>query len=74
LKPLATHDRPQSGFTGNLVPAILPDRLAPIVRNGPEGERELAMARWGMRPSPQFGDGPITTIRNVKNRRIVPAA
>jgi putative SOS response-associated peptidase YedK len=37
------HDR-----TSNL-PAfhgIFPDQLAPIVRNGGDGERELVMARW----------------------------
>jgi putative SOS response-associated peptidase YedK len=41
----ARHDR-----TGNLplFPAIFPDQLAPIVRNGVDGERELVMARWGM--------------------------
>ena len=58
----AKHDR-----TGNLplFPAIFPDQLAPIVRNGPDGERELVMARWGMPGPPQFGGAPITNIRNV---------
>ena len=39
------HDR-----TGNLptFPGNFPDRLAPIVRNSVDGERELIMARWGM--------------------------
>jgi putative SOS response-associated peptidase YedK len=46
------HDR-----TGNLptFPGIFPDQLAPIVRNGPDGERELVMARWGMPGPQQFG-------------------
>jgi putative SOS response-associated peptidase YedK len=41
--------------TGNLppLPGIFPDYMAPIVRNAPDGVRELAMARWGM-PSSQF--------------------
>ena len=41
----ASHDR-----TGNLplFPGIFPDQMAPIVRNGADGERELVMARWGM--------------------------
>jgi putative SOS response-associated peptidase YedK len=45
------HDR-----TGNLplFPAIFPDQLAPIVRVGADGERELVMARWGM---------PTTAVR-----------
>ena len=39
--------------TGNLppLPGIFPDYAAPVVRNAEDGERELAMARWGM-PSP----------------------
>ena len=58
--------------------------MAPIVRNGADGERELVMARWGMPGPPQFGGAPITNIRNVgsphwrgwlgkQNRCIVPA-
>ncbi len=53
--------------TGNLplLSAIFPDQLAPIVRAGTDGERELAMARWGMPGPPKFGGAPITNIRNV---------
>lgn len=38
------HDR-----AGNLppLPSIFLDQMAPIVRIGPDGERELVMARWG---------------------------
>jgi putative SOS response-associated peptidase YedK len=41
--------------TGNLpmLPGIYPDYRAPIVRNAPDGVRELAMARWGMPSSHQ---------------------
>src|SRR4030081_802308 len=55
--------------TGNLppLPGIFPDYEAPIVRNAPDGVRELAMARWGMPGPPQFGGHPITNIRNVKS-------
>jgi putative SOS response-associated peptidase YedK len=58
----ASHDR-----TGNLplFPAIFPDLMAPIIRVGAEGERELVMARWGMPGPPQFGGAPITNIRNL---------
>ena len=58
----ASNDR-----TGNLplFPGIFPDQMAPIVRNGANGERELVMARWGMPGPPQFGGAPITNIRNV---------
>ena len=41
--------------TGNLplFPAIFPDQMAPIMRRGPEGERELVMARLGNAGPPQ---------------------
>jgi putative SOS response-associated peptidase YedK len=40
--------------TGNLppLPGIFPDYQVPVVRNAPDGVRELAMLRWGM-PSSQ---------------------
>jgi putative SOS response-associated peptidase YedK len=40
--------------TGNLpsLPAIYPDGLAPIVRAGRDGTRELIMMRWGFPPPP----------------------
>ncbi|MDF2618601.1 MAG: hypothetical protein K0S00_1260 [Xanthobacteraceae bacterium] len=54
-------------LAGNLAPqtGIFPDYPAPIVRTGADGERELTMARWGMPSPPQFGDAPVTNIRNV---------
>jgi putative SOS response-associated peptidase YedK len=77
----ARHDR-----TGNppLFPGIFPDQLAPIVRTGSDGERELVMARWGMPGPPQYGGAPVTNIRNLtsmhwqgwlgrRNRCLVPA-
>lgn len=55
--------------TGNLppLPGVFPDYFAPIVRNAPDGGRELAMARWGMPGPPAFGGAPITNIRNTKS-------
>lgn len=52
---------------GNLpsLPAIFPDGVAPVVRQS--DERELQMMRWGMPGPPQFGDRPITNIRNTKS-------
>jgi len=58
--------------TGNLepLPGVFPDYSAPIVRNAPDGVRELARARWGM-PSPVFAlkgkktDPGVTNVRNV---------
>ena len=71
---------------GNLppMPAIFPDQMAPIVRVGADGERELVMARWGMPGPPQYGGAPVTNIRNLgsphwrgwlgkRNRCVVPA-
>ena len=42
-------------MTGNLPPqpSVYPDYIAPIVRNGADGKRELVKARWGM-PSSQL--------------------
>ncbi len=55
--------------TGNLplFPGIFPDQMAPIVRLGADGERELVMGRWGMPGPPQFGGLPVTNIRNVQS-------
>ena len=55
-------------ISGNLpaLPAIFPDQLAPIIRNTPDGARELAMARWGMPPA-QFPGAPPTPVTNVRN-------
>jgi len=60
--------------TGNLplFPGIFPDYAAPIVRNAPDGVRELSTARWGM-PSPVFAlkgrnsDPGVTNVRNVSS-------
>jgi putative SOS response-associated peptidase YedK len=57
---------------GNMppLPGVFPDYAAPIVRNAPDGVRELTMARWGM-PSPVFAlkwrnsDPGVTNVRNV---------
>lgn len=56
-------------IAGNLppMPGVFPDYLAPIVRNAPDGVRELMLARWGKPGSPQFGGAPITNIRNTKS-------
>ena len=75
---------------GNLppLPGVFPDYSVPIVRNAPDGVRELSMARWGL-PSPIFAlkgrnsDPGVTNVRNVasphwrrwlgvENRCIVP--
>jgi len=47
--------------TGNLplFPGIFPDQMAPIVRNSPDGERELVMAHCGMPALPQCGGAPV---------------
>jgi hypothetical protein len=61
--------RARNDRTGNLplFPGIFPDQVAPIVRVGPDGERELVMARWGMPGPPQFGGQPVTNIRNLSS-------
>jgi putative SOS response-associated peptidase YedK len=59
--------RAMRDLTGNLppMPGVFPDYPAPIVRNAPDGVRELMLARWGMPGPPQFGGAPITNIRNT---------
>jgi putative SOS response-associated peptidase YedK len=54
--------RAMRDLTGNqpLFPGIFPDYFAPIVRNGKDDIREMAMARWGM-PGPPACGLPITT-------------
>ena len=52
---------------GNLppMPGVFPDYTAPIVRNAPDGVRELTKARWGM-PSSQFALMESTKMRAAK--------
>jgi putative SOS response-associated peptidase YedK len=60
--------------TGNMpsLPGVFPDYFAPIVRNAPDGVRELTMARWGM-PSSSFAitgkkiDPGVTNVRNLSS-------
>jgi putative SOS response-associated peptidase YedK len=54
---------------GNLppLPGIFPDYQAPVVRNAPDGVRELAMLRWGM-PSSQKAQLDATSKRAGKLR------
>jgi len=76
------HDR-----AGNLppLPAVFPDQMAPIVRIGTNGERELVMALWGMSGPFRYGGHAVTNIRYVssphwrgwlgaRNRCVAPAA
>src|SRR6266446_4425349 len=53
--------------SGNLppMPGIFPDYTAPVVRNAPDGVRELAMLRWGM-PSSQLALMESTRKRVAK--------
>jgi putative SOS response-associated peptidase YedK len=60
-------------LSGNLppMPGVFPDRIAPVVRNAPDGLRELSMLRWGMPTPKQFLKGPIdpgvTNIRKTNS-------
>lgn len=55
---------------GNLEPSldVYPDRPAPVIRPGPDGERELVSLTWGM-PSPPFvtKGRPDTGVTNIRN-------
>lgn len=57
-------------MTGNLspLPAVFPNRMAPVVRAGADGQRELLMMRWGFPPPMIPGKKPrnpyLTNVRN----------
>jgi putative SOS response-associated peptidase YedK len=52
--------------TGNQppLPAIFPDQIAPVVRAGRDGAREMLPMRWGL-PPPRSGQRPVTNVRNT---------
>lgn len=54
---------------GNLppLPGIFPDQRAPIVRAAEDGQRAMEMFRWGIPGPKQFGEHPVTNVRNVKS-------
>lgn len=62
--------RAMRDLTGNLMPqpGIFPDYKAPIVRNAPDGARELMLARWGM-PSSAMALMETAKARAVKLER-----
>lgn len=53
-------------IAGNMppLPGVFPDTTAPVIRVTAEGERELAMMRWGFPPPPN-GGRPVTNVRNT---------
>jgi hypothetical protein len=53
---------------GNLpsMPGVFPDYPAPVIHDADAG-REMIMMRWGMRPPPQAGNFPVTSIRNASS-------
>jgi putative SOS response-associated peptidase YedK len=60
--------------TGNLppLPAVFPNRMAPVVRTGADGQRELLMMRWGFPPPFIPGSKPrnpyLTNVRKTDSR------
>lgn len=56
-------------LAGNLaaLPSVFPDTMAPVIHVTPDGDRELAMMRWGMPGPAQYGGQPVTNIRNVSS-------
>lgn len=63
---LVAYTRAMRDRTGNQppLPAIFPDQLAPVVRRGKDGAREVVTMRWGFPPA---GDSkrPVTNVRNL---------
>lgn len=66
---VAAFSRAMRDRTGNQppLPAIFPDQLAPVVRTGADGVREILNMRWGFPPPPNAGARPVTNIRNLKS-------
>ncbi|MCJ2132160.1 SOS response-associated peptidase family protein, partial [Methylobacterium sp. E-045] len=58
----------EEGRAGNLprMPGIFPDQMTPIVRIE-NGRRTLEMFRWGIPGPKQYGEHPVTNVRNVKS-------
>ena len=54
------------------LPAILPNRTAPIIRTAPDGEREMISMRWGFMPAISPGlaasNRCLTNVRNTESR------
>jgi putative SOS response-associated peptidase YedK len=54
------------------IPAVFPNRMAPVVRCGPDGELELLMMRWGFPPPNIPGSKPsnpyLTNVRNTDSK------
>jgi putative SOS response-associated peptidase YedK len=54
------------------LPAVFPNRMAPVVRAGAAGGRELLMMRWGFPPPVIPGSKPrnpyLTNVRNTGSR------
>src|SRR5437868_3200690 len=61
-------------LAGNMpsMPAVFPNRTAPVVRNAPDGMRELVMMKWGFPPPAIPGSKPrnpyLTNVRNTDSR------
>lgn len=59
---------------GNLqpLPAVFPNRMAPVVRSTADGQRELMIMRWGFPPPTIPGSKPrnpyLTNVRNTDSR------
>jgi len=61
-------------LAGNMppMPAIFPNKVAPVVRVAPDGVRELVMMKWGFPPPVIPGSKPrnpyLTNVRNTDSR------
>lgn len=55
-------------LAGNMpaLPAVFPNRIAPVIRSAGDGTRELLMMRWGF-PAPPGGRSRNPYLTNVRN-------
>jgi hypothetical protein len=65
--------RVKRDFLGNLpsLPGVFPDSMAPVVRTASDGQRELALMRWGFPPPPNLGPAPA--LMKLHHGRVVSA-
>lgn len=73
-KHIASTAHAMRDLIGNMepLPAVFPNRMAPVVRTAPDGIRELTMMRWGFPPPSIPGQKPrnpyLTNVRNTDSR------
>lgn len=51
----------------NTILEVFPKSVGPVIKLNAQGDLEWSKMRWGLPGPPQFGNAPVTNIRNVKS-------